>query len=209
MSTVMTPAIARPPTQVEKTVVLKDGRDLIIRTMRPADLSASLAFFRALSADDRRYLRVDVTQPELVERRIEEMSADRVERLVAIDWNLIVADGSLELRGHGWGDGVGEIRLIVSSSMQRRGLGSLMALELYHLAVQHRLDRIVARAMAPQVGARRVFARLGFEEEFVIPKHVRDQEGRWQDLVIMRCDIEEMWKRMQDVFERSCRVWHH
>ena len=59
----------------------------------------------------------------------------------------IVADGSLEITGHGWGHHVGEIRLIVAHAFQRLGLGTLLARELYFLAVQHQLDRVVARVM--------------------------------------------------------------
>lgn len=208
MPTTLTAPDRRAPTEVKRSVCLANGTEVEIRTMRPDDVELSLAFFQALSDEDRLYLRTDVTDPRLVARRIDEMSADRIERLVALEGGRIVADGALDLRGHGWGDNIGEIRLIVASDLQRLGLGSLLARELYHLAVQHRLDRIVARMMAPQTRARSMFRRLGFEEEFVIPEQVRDRRGQWQDLVIMRCNMEELWERMQDLFESSSHRWH-
>lgn len=207
MSTVLTPVVPRSPTAVYKTATLKDGRDITIRTLRPEDVDHSLAFFRALPDEDRRYLRVDVTKRELVERRIAEMSADRVERLVAVEWNQVLGDGALEVRGHGWGENVGEIRLIVARHMQRRGLGTVLARELFLLAIQHDLDRIVARVMAPQGGARRILHRLGFEDEVVVPQHVRDQAGEWQDLIILRCNIDEIWDRIQDVLMEPTHPW--
>jgi L-amino acid N-acyltransferase YncA len=73
-----------------------------------------------------------------------------------------------------------------------------MARELFHLASQHRVDRIVARLMRPQAGAHRIFKRLGFNEEFLIPEHVRDQSGAWQDLIIMRCPLEDLWRDLED-----------
>lgn len=192
-------------TRIEKTVSLRDGRDLVIRTMRPEDVDRSWAFFKSLTDQDRKYLRVDVTDRDVIMRRIAEIGTGRVERLVAVDWSQVVGDGSLQLQGHGWGDNVGEMRIIVASTMQRRGLGSLLGRELYHLAVKHRLDRIVVRMMRPQVGARRIMERLGFEEEYVIPKQARDQDGLLQDQIIMRCNLEEMWQRMKDVFD--VRTW--
>lgn len=181
----------------EKPVILKDGRKIIVRPMRPDDVQRSFEFFCALPVDDRKYLRTDVTRRELVERRTTEHDGRRVVRTVAVHDNEIVADGALELEGHGWGNNVAEVRLIVASRWQRLGLGTLVARELFHLASRHRVDRIVARLMRPQAGAHRIFKRLGFHEEFLIPEHVRDQSGAWQDLIIMRCPLEELWRDME------------
>ena len=135
------------------------------------------SFFCELPEEDRRYLRVDVTRRDLVERRTTELDSGRVDRLVAVADDEIVADGSLELQGHGWGDSIGEIRLMVARPYQHLGLGTLLARELYYLGMQHKLDRIVVRVMRPQSRAHRIMKRLGFKEEFLIPEHVRDQDG--------------------------------
>ncbi len=118
-------------------------------------------------------------------------------RIVVVDDGEIAADGALEIEGHGWGNNVAEVRLIVGRPWQRLGLGTVVARELFHLASKHRVDRIVARLMRPQLGAHRIFKRLGFHEEFLIPEHVRDQSGEWQDLIIMRCPLEELWLDME------------
>ncbi len=188
----------RAPGIVETRVTLRDGRELTIRRMGPGDVQRSLEFFCALPAEDRRYLRVDVTRRALVERRILEADERGVVRLAAVHGDQIAADGALELEGHGWGDNVAEVRLIVGRAWQRLGLGMLVARELFHLAARNRVDRIVARLMRPQVGAHRIFRRLGFNEEFLIPEHVRDQSGIWQDLIIMRCPLEKLWRDLED-----------
>lgn len=176
-----------------KPVVLKDGRRVTVRRMRPEDVQRSYEFFCALPSEDRKYLRTDVTRRELVEHRTKEHDGRRVVRVVAVDDGEIAADGALELEGHGWGNNVGEVRLIVASPWQRLGLGTVVARELFHIASEHRVDKIVARLMRPQAGAHRIFKRLGFHEEFLIPEHVRDQSGVWQDLIIMRCPLEDLW----------------
>jgi RimJ/RimL family protein N-acetyltransferase len=194
--------------RVEKTVSLKDGQEVMIRNMRPADVEASYAFFNELPEEDRRYLRVDVTRRDVVERRTTEIDIGRVDRLVAVVGDEIVADGALELQGHGWGDSIGEIRLMVARPFQHLGLGTLLARELYYLALQHKLDRIVVRVMRPQSRAHRIMKRLGFKEEFLIPDHVRDQDGTWQDLIIMRCNLDELWREMESLVEASDWRWH-
>jgi GNAT superfamily N-acetyltransferase len=192
-------ASADPTSQpaIERTVTLKDGRAVTIRRMRPDDVERSYAFFCALPPEDRVYLRTDVTRRELVERRTTELDPERAERVVVVHGDEIVADGTLELQGHGWGDNVAEVRLIVARDWQRLGLGTVIARELFHVASRRRVDRIVVRLMRPQVGAHRIFRRLGFHEEFLIPEHVRDQDGNWQDLIIMRCQLEELWRDLE------------
>jgi hypothetical protein len=61
----------------------------------------------------------------------------------------------------------------------------------------------MARLMRPQTGAHRIMKRLGFSEEFLIAEHVRDQDGMWQDLIIMRCPLEDLWQEMESNFESS------
>jgi GNAT superfamily N-acetyltransferase len=173
---------------IEKNLTLKDGRQVTVRSMRPTDVESSYEFFCALPEEDRKYLRVDVTRRRMVERRTTELDRSRIERLVVVHDDEIVADGALHLEGHGWGDNVAEIRLIVAREWQRTGLGTLLTRELFHLASQYRVDRIIARLMRPQEGA---------------PEHVRDQDGMWQDLIIMRCPLEDLWQEMESNFESS------
>lgn len=191
------PTAGNAVTAVERTVALKDGRSVTIRAMHPDDVQRSYEFFCALPAEDRKYLRVDVTRRDLVERRTLDADERRIVRLVAEHDGEIVADGALDLEGHGWGDNVAEVRLIVARDWQRLGLGMVVARELFHLASRYRVDRIVARLMRPQVGAHRIFKRLGFNEEFLIPEHVRDQSGAWQDLIIMRCPLDDLWRDLE------------
>ena len=199
----MTPASPRSAPAVNRPLTLKNGRTVTVRRMRPDDVERSYAFFCALPGDDRKYLRTDVTRRDLVQRRTTELDRDRVERIVIEHNDEIVADGALELMGHGWGNNVAEVRLIVARPWQRFGLGTIIARELFHLASHHRVDRIVGRLMRPQQGAHRIFRRLGFHEEFLIPEHVRDQSGEWQDLIIMRCSLDELWRDLELKLESS------
>ena len=188
---------------MEKAVNLKDGREVIIRNLAEEDADAVFAFFARLPEEDRRYLRADVTKYESLNHRYRDVVDGRACRLVAVDGEEVIADGALELRGHGWGRGTGEIRLIVAGSHQRLGLGSLVARELYFLAAENKVERVVARLMKPQVGAHRIMQRLGFQEEFCLPNQMQDQAGVWQDLIIMRCNLEDLWREMEGVFSVS------
>lgn len=174
---------------MERTIVLKDGRTVFIRPLKPADSEASLEFFRNLDPEERRYLRRDVTDPEIVTARIRENDSCEVERLVAIFDDKIVADGSFEHEPYGWGEKIAQIRLIVAPGFRRSGLGSVLARLLYVIANNHDVARINVRMLRPQAAARDIFRRLGFREEFILPDHVRDLDGNLQDLILMRCNL--------------------
>ena len=47
---------------MEKATRLKDGTDVLLRSMTKDDLERSLAFFQGLPEEDRTYLRRDVTK---------------------------------------------------------------------------------------------------------------------------------------------------
>jgi len=187
----------------EKRVTLKDKQSVVIRDMRPGDIEKSFDFFATMPPEDRKYLRRDVTRRDVVERRIEVMKDGRVQRLVALADNEIVADGSIDLEGHGWGDGIAEIRLMVSRPYKRVGLGMKLARELFFLAAEYRVERIVVRMLRPQKAAINIFRKLGFHDEFLLPQHVRDREGNLQDMVVMRCNLDDLWHDMENLVEFS------
>src|SRR3990172_13223029 len=148
-----------------KAVRLKDGTEVVIRPINRDDVARSLAFFRGLPPEDREYLRTDVTRQDLVEKRIRMTEAGSILRLVAVMGGQIVADGALELSSDEWTSHIGELRLIVGHDFQRKGLGMLMARELYLLATSRKVEKVVVTMARPQIGAQRIFRRLGFREE--------------------------------------------
>jgi L-amino acid N-acyltransferase YncA len=183
---------------MKNLVKLKDGTEVLIRPMTTDDLDRSVAFFEALPEEDRAYLRADTSKRSVVERRLRAMAAGNVKRIVAILDDQIVADGALELKGPGWKEHVGELRLIVARPFQRKGLGMLMARELHHLAAAEKIKEVVVQMMRPQVAARSIFRKLGFREEVILPQHVRDIKGKRHDLVVMRCNLEALWQELDD-----------
>ncbi len=186
-----------------RTVVLKDGKQVLIRAMKREDLGASLAFFRALPEDDRLSLRRDLSIPEAVQERIREMEEGTVKRLVAVADDTIVADGALELSHFGWERHVAELRLFVAIQYQRKGLGMFMAGALYGLAGSAGVEEIVVRMMASQTAALRIFQKLGFRQEAVLRNYVKDVKGNRKDLVLMRCPLQDLWQKYEDYVQET------
>lgn len=186
-----------------KQLVLKDGTKIIVRAMKYDDIELSLDFFESLKEKERRFLRMDVTRKENVKKRIEQIKSGQVRRIVATCKDKIIADGVLELSHHGWEEHIGEIRIIVADNFQKKGLGMIIARELYFLAASEKLEEIVVRMMRTQIGAKKIFRKLGFHEEIILPDHVKDLKGKSHDLIIMRCNLKELWKEMETFFQIS------
>jgi L-amino acid N-acyltransferase YncA len=188
---------------METTAKLKDGTEILIRLQRKDDLDQLFEFFQAMPEEDKRFLRYDVSRREVLEDRFRAAETGRIQRVVAIANNDIAAEGVLELEGHGWKEHVGELRLFVNRAYQRKGLGMLMARELYTLAAAAKVEEIVVKMMRPQIAARKIFRRLGFHEEILIPDYVKDRSGEVQDLILMRCDLDSLWQELEDYLAHS------
>ena len=188
---------------MDKIEKLKDGTEVTIRRLMMEDLDLLMEFFLALPMEDRKYLKFDVTDRKAVQRRLRRVESGDDIRVVAVHGGLIIASGVLELSGEAWSKHQGEIRLIVARPFQQRGLGAIMIRELYFIAVQNNLQTIVAKMMRPQVGAQKIFRRLGFRDDSLMPDFVKDIKGGSQDLIVMTCDVKQLWKQLDRMFSES------
>jgi ribosomal protein S18 acetylase RimI-like enzyme len=188
---------------MDKIEKLKDGTEVTIRRLKMDDLDLLMEFYQALPLEDRKYLKFDVTDRKAVQRRLRRTESGDDIRVVAVHGGLIIASGALELSGEAWSKHQGEIRVIVARPFQQRGLGAIMIRELYFIAVQNNLQTVVAKMMRPQVGAQKIFRRLGFRDDSLMPDFVKDIKGESQDLIVMTCDVKQLWKQLDRMFSES------
>ena len=188
---------------MDKTEKLKDGTEVRIRKLVVEDLDRLMEFFQDLPLEDRKYLKFDVTDRKAVAKRLRRVETGDDIRIIAIHGGVVVASGVVELSGEAWSKHQGEIRVIIARPFQKRGLGTIMVRELYFISVQNNLKTIVAKMMRPQVGAQKIFRSLGFREDSLMPDFVKDIKGDSQDLIVMTCDIKDLWKQLDRAFSES------
>jgi RimJ/RimL family protein N-acetyltransferase len=188
---------------MDKTEKLKDGTDVTIRRIGPEDIDPLMDFYLALPLEDRKYLKFDVTDRKAVAKRLRRVESGDDIRIAAVHGGVIVASGALELSGEAWSKHQGEIRVIIARPFQQRGLGTIMIRELYFIAVQNNLKTIVAKMMRPQTGAQKIFRRLGFRDDSLMPNFVKDIKGESHDLIVMTCDVKDLWKQLDRLFSES------
>ena len=80
---------------MKKNVRLKDDTEVLLRQLKKKDRNRLTAFFRSLPKEDRRYLRVDVTDKETIKRIIKSSKLGENTRIVALYKDKIIAHGLL------------------------------------------------------------------------------------------------------------------
>lgn len=186
-----------------KQIILRDRSAVTLRPMVREDKEGLLTFFRRLPPEDRQFLKDDVTRAEIIEGWARDLNYDRVLPILAEFEGRIVGDATLHRQAYGWMRHVGEIRLVTDPFLRRRGLATAMAREIFYLALQAGLDKMVAEMVADQIAAIKVFGKLGFQQEARLANQVVDLQGRKHDMVIMTTDIPALMQKMQETFLRA------
>ncbi|MHC4079940.1 MAG: GNAT family N-acetyltransferase [Planctomycetota bacterium] len=181
-----------------KLEALKNGTAVVLRNPTMEDVETLRQFFLSLPPEDQRYLRDDVTQKEVVERRIREAELGDVRRLMALVDDKVVAVGALEFSGQRWQRHLGEIRVFVGQEYRCQRLGAMLVAELFGEAQREGLEKVVVKVAAGQTAARKICDRLGFHVDAVLPDHIKDPEGKLHAQVIMSCTLDELWRELSD-----------
>jgi RimJ/RimL family protein N-acetyltransferase len=165
------------------------GQDVTLRLMTAADRERILSFARALPEDDLLFMSTDITKAEAVDFYIMSMQAGRIHAILA-EWDgKIVGYCNLLINELTWTRHLGEIQLMIAPEYRGRGLGQVLAGEVFALAQEHGLQKVVARMAREQRGAIQVFEKMGFHAEALLADFVIDRRDRTHDLIVMTHDV--------------------
>ncbi len=182
-----------------RSITLADGAKVEIRMMTSADRDPILAFANALPQEDLLFLRVDLTQPEVVDDWIANLEAGTSTSLVVYDNEGLIGYATVHRNPAPWTRRVGELRVNVNQAYRTRGLGKNLISEIFDVARGMGVRKLMANMTTDQHGAQAAFRRLGFMPEALLADHVEDRNGRSRDLVIMSYDIDGHSDRVENV----------
>lgn len=163
--------------------------NVMLRYMTAADRDAVLAFAQALPSHDLLFLRRDITRPEVVDLWVDDIGRERITTVLAEGRGAIIGYATIDRGDVSWSPHVAELRVLVASSMRRRGLGRVLTTEGFMVALDLGIEKMVAQMTTDQEGAIAVFETLGFRTEALLRDHVKDREGHKLDLLIMAHDV--------------------
>ncbi len=176
--------------RIPKTIQL-EAAQVDLRLMQPDDQEAVLAFARGLSRHDLLFLRRDITQREAVAEWASEIEAGVVQTLLACIEGEVVGYATLHRSTLQWSSHVAELRMLVAEQMRGQGLGRHLTQEVFALALESGIEKMVARMTTDQKGALATFEGLGFRPEGLMRDHVKDLDGETHDLVVMCHPVAE------------------
>jgi RimJ/RimL family protein N-acetyltransferase len=173
-----------------RTVTLSDGRPVRLRLMTPGgDVYGLHAFACSLPQDDLQFLRVDITRMLVVMNWAQNVKAGLTVTVLAEKGDEVVGYASLHHDQVSWQRHLGELRVQVGPAYRSHGLGSAMGREIFAIAPEMGIQKIVAHMTPNQEGAIALVLRSGFRKEAVLHDFVMDRSGRKNDLVVMTCDV--------------------
>lgn len=168
------------------------GQEITFRLLGPKDREAMLRFTKSMTQDDMMYLRLDISQPEVLDEWLENTQTGRSITVLAVN-----EDG--EIGGYctlhrnlkSWTRHIGEIRVFVSSEMRGLGLARKLVNEIFQIAKQQNIQRLVVNIARDQLHIQQMLQRLGFKVEALLTDWLMARDGRTHDLVIMSHSLEE------------------
>lgn len=182
-----------------KAVTLPDGATVEIRLMNATDRDAMLSFARSLPQEDLLFLRLDLTEPSVIDDWVHNIETGHSTSIIAYDDTGVIGYATVHRNPTPWTRRMGELRVNVSQSYRARGLGKNLTSEIFDIARGIGVKKLMANMTADQHGAQAAFRRLGFVPEAMLADYVEDRNGVSRDLVIMSYDIEGHLNQVADI----------
>jgi GNAT superfamily N-acetyltransferase len=175
-------------------VILKDGKEVILRPLAEEDEEALRQFYGELCLSDRWFFKEDPCNRAVIKGWLENQKTGQAFCLLALHEGRIVAHASILMRPYGCRSHIGRLRITVSPQFRSQRLGTWMVLDLIRRAMDLGLDKVQADFV---VGvddlAIEAVRRLDFVEEGLLKDYVRDEKGISYDCRIMVRHLHKGW----------------
>ena len=161
------------------------GLSVVVRPLQPTDVKPFHQFFRAVPETERLFLKHRVTDIEVIRQWCKNIDYGHNLPLVALLDNRVIADATLHQQLGGWKRHIGRLSVVIHPEFRGRGLAQSLVKELIEIARHLSLERVEAEFIGDQAAARKLYARLGFDELLVLPEYVKDMQALPHDYVLM------------------------
>lgn len=167
-----------------RVVTLRDGARVLLRPLLPEDRQALLDLFLPLGYEERRFMRDDVNNPQVVESWIEDLNYDRVFPLVAVMGERIAGVTTLHFNS-GPSRHRCELRIFLSKEFRRRGLGNKLLQAIIEFASKRSMDLIEVQVISEHAEIIKALQRAGFELVCTLEDYFILPDGELKDVVLL------------------------
>ncbi|MEW6671714.1 MAG: GNAT family N-acetyltransferase [Thermodesulfobacteriota bacterium] len=177
-----------------KEVVLKEGREAVIRPLQRDDEEMLRRFYAGIPERDRWFMRHDVMDPAVIAKWMDDVDTNKVYAIIALAEGRIVGHASLHMREFGSTRHMGRFRLMVLPEFRYKRLGTWLLLDLIQLAMDKGLSEVRADfVVGIEDAAIEAANKFDFFEKAVLKDYVRDEQGNRRDLLIMIKRLHKSW----------------
>ena len=171
------------------------GTSIVIRYMQPGDEAAVQIFARGLPAHDLLFLPRDITHPKVLAAWTREIERGAMTTLLALEGENVVACATIVREPLSWSAHVGELRVVVATSMRGKTIGRVLSEDCFAIAVSMGIEKMTAQMTVDQSGAIAVFESMGYRAEALLRDHVKDHDGVTHDIAILSHDVARVASR--------------
>jgi ribosomal protein S18 acetylase RimI-like enzyme len=161
------------------------GLAVVLRPLQPTDVKPLHQFFCAVTDTDRIFLQDRVTDLDVIRQWCKNIDYGRNLPLLAMLNNRVIGHATLHQHLGGWKRHIGRLHVIVHPEFRGRSLAKTLLQELVEIARHLGLERLEAEFLGDQAAARKLYARLGFDELLVLADYVKDMQAAAHDYVLM------------------------
>ncbi|MFW9979354.1 MAG: GNAT family N-acetyltransferase [Candidatus Thorarchaeota archaeon] len=166
----------------EQTTRLRNGREVVLRLLRPDDRDSLLSMMSALSNDALRW-----SNPPYDSAKIDRWmsGAESGLSIVAICEEQLVGISAIYEFTRPREKGIGGMMIYIHQDFHGVGLGTVMTENLLVLAKKKKLHRVGLEVVEDNKSAVALYTKLGFKIEGVLHDAYFGEDGRYHNLLVM------------------------
>jgi RimJ/RimL family protein N-acetyltransferase len=167
-----------------QVVILRDGARILLRPLVPDDRQSLLNLFLPVAMEERRYMRHNINDPELVASWAMDVDYDKIFPLIAAVGDRIVGIATLHLN-EGPSRHRAEVRIFLTKDFRNRGLGKKLLGALIDQAKRRSLYLLEVQVVRELVNDIKAFQKAGFEIKATFDDYFMMPDGELHDIVHM------------------------
>lgn len=167
-----------------QVVTLRDGARVLLRPLVPEDKQMLLDLFLPVPYEERRFMRDNINDPEIVSNWALNPAYERIFPIVAVVGDRIVGNATLHF-GQGPARHRAELRIFLAKDFRRRGLGTKLIQAIIEIAKRRSLYLLTVETVSELVNDIKAMQKAGFEVKCVLDDFFMIPDGELRDLVLM------------------------
>ncbi len=170
-------------------------RSVIDHDTAVADLRMARASV-TLPTHDLLFLPRDIREAKVLSAWSRQLAAGHIHSLVALRDGAIVGCSAIARDPLSFSRHVGDLRVILAPGVREVGLGRVLIQESFLVALALGVEKLTAHMTGDQQAALGLFEELGFRPEAWLRDHVRDEDGKDHDIVILGQIVQAQMSKM-------------